>query len=52
MGVNLVSNGAAGEMTKVVYACVICKTETVREYKTPEEQPPSPSPDDETSKRP
>lgn len=51
MGVKLVSNGAAGEMTKVIYACVICQTETVRQYKTPEPPPPSPSPDDENRAR-
>ena len=36
MGVRLVSSGAAGKTTKVIYACVICGEETARLYKMPE----------------
>ena len=46
MGVKRVSTRAAGEMTKVIYACVICRTEAVRHYTMPA-PPPSPSPGEE-----
>jgi hypothetical protein len=45
MGVKLVSMKAG--TTKVIYACVICKDEEVRQYKMAEPLPPNPSPDDE-----
>ena len=41
MGVKLIMTGGSGETTKVTYACVICKEETVRQYKTPAKQPPT-----------
>ena len=41
MGVKIVVTGRPGEMTEVTYACVICKEETMRRYKMPE-QPPKP----------
>jgi len=48
MGVKMVSTGKPGEMGQVIYACVICRTETVRHHKVPE-QPRSTPPEDRKS---
>ena len=47
MGVRLVATGGPGEFSKVTYACVICRAETVRQYKMPAPPPGAPGEDRE-----